>query len=86
MSLISENVIPHDYGKVFTTDAQEDKVLEVIKTRIMTIDGIRDVEIKRDVFPREFIVYTSKLVKVIDIEKVVAELKYHAIPKDLFKL
>ena len=84
MSLISDNVIPGNHGKVFGTDAQEHVDLERIKKSILEIEGITDVVMNEDVFPREFTVYTSKMVTVDDVEKRVIKHGFHAIPKELF--
>lgn len=86
MSLLSENIIPGNYGKVFGTNAKEQKDLERIKNKIQSIKGIADVKINYEVFPREFTVYTSSLVKINDIEDKVKLTGFHAIPKDSFKL
>ncbi|WP_299125271.1 heavy-metal-associated domain-containing protein [uncultured Winogradskyella sp.] len=82
MSLISENIIPGQQGKIFGTDAIEKKELECIKKRILSLDGIKKVEINMEVFPREIKVYTSKLVSIEDLEKRVMTTGFHAIPKD----
>lgn len=86
MSLTSENVIPGDHGKVFGTNAKEQKELEIIKNEVLTIEGIKDVIINSEVFPREFTIHTTQLVKVTDIEDVVKHTGFHAIPKGLFQL
>ena len=86
MSLLSENVIPGNYGKVFSTDAKTSSDLLKIEKIILQIEGITDVIFDETVFPREFTVHTSKLVSVEDIEKKVKILGFHAIPKALFDL
>jgi len=86
MSLLSENIIPGNHGKVFGTNAKDQKDLERIKNKVLSLKGIKDVKINSEVFPREFTVYTSELVKVEDIEDKVKLTGFHAIPKDLFKL
>jgi len=86
MSLLSENVIPGNYGKIFGTNAKEQVDLERIKAKVQSIAGIKDVKINKEVFPIEFTVYTSELVKVEDIEEVVKVTGFHAIPKELFKI
>lgn len=43
MSLLSENVIPGNRGKVFATNANEPQTLEKIKSALELIDGIKDV-------------------------------------------
>ena len=86
MGLISENVIPGNHGKVFTTNAKNKEELEHIKKLILEVDGVKDVVIEDDVYPKEFIVYTSSLVSVIDVENAVKRTGLHAIPKSLFAL
>lgn len=86
MSLLSENVIPGNYGKIFSTDAKTTSDLLKIQKIILQIEGIRDVILDETVFPREFTVHTSKLVSVESIEKKVKILGFHAIPKALLDL
>ncbi len=86
MSLLSENIIPGNHGKIFGTNAKEQIDLDRIKNKVLTLKGIKDITINSEIFPREFTVYTSELVKVEDIENQVKLTGFHAIPKDLFEL
>lgn len=45
MSLLSENVIPGNHGKVFGTNAKEPQTLEKIKSTLELIDGVKEVRI-----------------------------------------
>ena len=49
MSLLSENVIPGNHGKVFGTNAKDPQTLEKIKSPLELIDGVNDVIIHLDV-------------------------------------
>ncbi|HNP17214.1 MAG TPA: hypothetical protein PKL31_02165 [Fulvivirga sp.] len=86
MSLISENVIPGNFGKVFGTDAKEDRDLEKIQRVVSGLEGIKDVILNKEVYPREFTVHTSKLISIITIEEKVKAMGFHAIPKEIFPL
>uniref|UniRef100_UPI00404B0DCB hypothetical protein n=1 Tax=Fulvivirga sp. TaxID=1931237 RepID=UPI00404B0DCB len=86
MGFLKDNVIPGNHGKVFETDAKKDEDLAYIKSSILKIKGVEDVVIDRSIFPIEFTVYTSALVKVDDVEKVVQKSGFHAIPQELFSL
>tara|TARA_B110000977_G_C11059773_1_gene485501 strand:+ start:351 stop:611 length:261 start_codon:yes stop_codon:yes gene_type:complete len=86
MSLLSENVIPGNHGKVFSTNAKNNHDLEKIKNKILSIDGIKDVIMNTEVYPKEFTIHTNKLVSVKDIENVVISTGFHAISKDIFEL
>lgn len=86
MSLISEHIIPNPHGRVFGTDAIEQKELDCIKKRILTLDGIKDVEIHMELFPREITVYKSKLISLEELEKKVKTTSFHTIPKYSFDL
>lgn len=86
MSLLSENIIPGDHGKIFGTNAMHENDLEKIKNKILTLKGVKDVIINTEIFPREFTIHTSLLVKVVDVEQKVITTGFHAIPKGLFKL
>ncbi|SDR67223.1 hypothetical protein SAMN05216503_0253 [Polaribacter sp. KT25b] len=86
MSLLQKNIIPGNHGKVFTTNANAMHDLNVIKTQLLELSGVKDVLFNFDVFPKEFTVYTSKLVAIEEIEKKVISTGYHAVTKDLFKI
>jgi len=86
MSLLSKNVIPGNHGKIFGTDAKDKQDLEKIRTKVLSLDGIKDVIINTEVYPKEFTIHTNKLVSVKDIEDVVRPLGLHIIPKGIFKL
>jgi len=86
MSLLSENVIPGNHGKVFGTNAKEPQTLEKIKSTLELIDGVKDVMIHLDVYPRELTVHTSKMVPVKEIEDAVKAIGFHAIPKHDFPI
>jgi|TARA_R110000823_G_scaffold192607_2_gene324178 hypothetical protein len=86
MSLLSENVIPGNHGKIFSTNAKDLTSLLKIKKVILQLEGVKEVILNEDAFPREFIIHTSKLVSVESIENEVKKLGFHAIPKGLFEL
>ncbi|MCW2118770.1 heavy-metal-associated domain-containing protein [Flavobacterium sp. 7A] len=84
MCLLSNNVIPGDRGTSFGTNAKEETDLKTIQKMILTIDGIKEVLINLSVFPREFKVFSSKLIPVHLIESKVKSVGFHAISKDPF--
>ena len=86
MSLQSENVIPGKHGKTFGTNAKDKQGLEKIKAKLTSIDGIKNVILNTEIYPKEFIIHTTKLVRISDIEKAVNSAGFHAIPRDTFKL
>ncbi|MCB9359897.1 MAG: heavy-metal-associated domain-containing protein [Flavobacteriales bacterium] len=86
MSLLSENIVPGCHGKIFGTNAKTEKELEKIKTAVLSIEGIIDMIVNFEVFPVEFTIHTSKIIKIDDVENKVKSVGYHAIPKSLFKL
>ena len=86
MSFLSDNVIPGNHGKVFSTDSTKVSDLENIQNIILKIDGIKDVILNDSVFPMEFTVHTSKVVRVDSIQNTVKKTGFHAIPKGLFRL
>jgi len=86
MSLLSENVIPGNHGKIFEVSAIKSIHLEKIKSAMLKVNGVKDVLINKDILPREITVLTSSLVKIEDIEKEVIKVGFHAIPKSLFPL
>ena len=86
MSVITENIIPGNHGRIFGTNASSTEEMEKIKSFLSKVDGVKDVVIVEGVFPREFIVHTTKLLSVVTIEDAVKRLDLHAIPKGWFHL
>ena len=86
MSLLSENVIPGNHGKIFGTNAQSHQDLIKIKKEILKLEGIKDVIIEEGRFPRELTVHTNSLVSVKEIEDAAIKVGFHAIPKSMFAL
>lgn len=82
MSLITDNVIPGEHGKVFGTNAKEDIHLQKIAQSLKRLEDVEDVVINYNVFPREFTVYTNKIVTVKAIEDKVILVGFHALPKE----
>lgn len=82
MNLLSENVIPRNHEKVFGKNAKTDNDPEKIKRAILKLNGVKDVMVKNERFPVEFIVHTSATIRIEDIEQGVI----HTIPKTLFGL
>jgi len=86
MSLISENIIPGNYGKVFSTDAKEEKDLLKIKKAVEKLPGIKDVVLNKDIYPVELTIHTNALVHIDVVENEVKRFGFHAIPKGVFQL
>ncbi|MFV5689500.1 heavy-metal-associated domain-containing protein [Flavobacterium sp. ZT3R25] len=86
MSALKDNIIPGNHGQIFGTNAIEEVDLIEIKASLFKLDGIKDVLLNAEIFPREFTVHTSKMVLINDIENKVKSVGFHAIPKDLFEL
>lgn len=86
MSILTDNVIPGNHGRIFGTNAIEEIDLIEIKSNLLKLDGIKDVLLNTEIFPREFTVHTSKIVSIGAIENKVKSVGFHAIPKDLFEL
>lgn len=86
MSLISENVIPGDHGKIFETNAENQNDLEQIKKAVLRIEGISDVLLNNDVYPREITVLTTSFVNVEEVAQAADQAGFHVLPKALFHL
>ncbi|QAA80927.1 heavy-metal-associated domain-containing protein [Aequorivita sp. H23M31] len=86
MSLLSENVIPGNHGKVFGTNAENGEDLDRIIEAVRSVKGVSDVIIDEKKYPKEFKVLTSKLVKIKTIEKRVNAIGFHTVPTGLFEL
>ena len=86
MSILTDNVIPGNHGKIFGTNAIADIDLKEIRSSLLKLDGVKDVLLNTEIFPKEFTIHTSKIVSISDIENIVKSVGFHAIPKDLFAL
>lgn len=86
MSLINDNVIPGNHGKIFGTNANESSDLAIIKKRLLELDGISNIVLNESIFPKEFTVLTDKLVTIEAIEEQVKSTGFHAIPKSSLEL
>jgi hypothetical protein len=86
MSILTDNVIPGNHGKIFGTNAIKDLDLLEIKASLLKLDGIKDVFLNTDIFPREFTVHTFKMIPINTIENQVRSVGFHAIPKGVFEL
>lgn len=86
MSLISENVVPDNRGKIFTTNAQNEDDLMAIKSTLIKLRGIDEILIDTKKFPRELVVRTSKMVSVKEIQNQVEPLGFDIIPKGIFAI
>lgn len=83
MSLLTDNIIPGEHGKVFGTNANEETELIEIKNSLLKVDGITEVDINNSIFPKEFTVFTNKVISIENVERVVKSIGFHAIPKEL---
>lgn len=86
MSLISENVIPGNHGRVFMVDINDRHEFERVKDKILKIEGIKDVLYNDQTYPNEMTIHSLTLVKVKDIQDAVRDKGYHAVPAGLFEL
>jgi hypothetical protein len=82
MSLLNDNIIPGEHGKVFGTNANEEMELIEIQNKLLQFIGITEVHINNSIFPKEFTVFTNKVISVNEIERLVKSIGYHAIPKN----
>ncbi|MEO9076151.1 MAG: hypothetical protein ABI263_02535 [Gelidibacter sp.] len=83
MTFISENIIPGNYGKKFTTDVDEASEKTKLEAAIMQVEGVVKV-IFEDTFPLVFTVHTDRVVNINEIQGKANELNYHVIAKGPF--
>ena len=86
MNLISENVIPGDHGKIFETNAENQSDLEQIKKAVLRIEGVIEVLLNNEVYPREITVLTTAFVEITEVEQAADEEGFHVLPRTLFHL
>lgn len=86
MSYLTKNIIPGEYGKVFSTDAKKEKDLLKIKKAILNLYGIKDVLVDINVFPIEITIQTNSVVSVETVENEVKRFGFHAMPKGVFEV
>lgn len=83
MTFISENIIPGNYGKKFTTDVNEPSEKSKLEAAILKVKGVTAV-IFGTTYPLELTVHTDKVVNISEIQEKAKELEYHVIPKEPF--
>ena len=83
MTFISENIIPGNHGKTFTTDVEKASSKSKLEAAIMQVEGVVKV-IFTDDFPLELTVHTDRLVNVSAIQHKANELNFHVIAKGPF--
>lgn len=86
MSLIGENVIPGDHGKMFYVDINDERDFQEVKQKILKIEGVKDVLYNTEAYPSKMTIHSLNLVKVKDIQDAVREKGFHAVPAGLFQL
>lgn len=82
--LFSDNVLPGRQGRVFVTDAKRQDALELIRSSIYNVRGVKEVTVDESVFPREIKVHTSFKIPIKTIQKAVIEVGFHVVPKSLY--
>ncbi len=83
MTFISENIIPGNHGKTFTTDVDDASEKTKLEAAVLEVEGVVKV-IFEDTFPLEFTVHTDRVVNVTDIQNKANELNFHVIVKGPF--
>ncbi|NNL15937.1 MAG: heavy-metal-associated domain-containing protein [Flavobacteriaceae bacterium] len=86
MSYLTKNIIPGDFGKVFSTNAKNKKDLLKIKKALLKLPGIKDIHINLKVFPVEITIHTESVVSVETVENEVKRFGFHASPKGVFQV
>ena len=83
MTFISDNIIPGNYGKTFTTDVNDASEKSKLEAAILKVEGVLKI-IFSDTFPLEFTVHTDRVVQVSEIQRKANEWNYHVIAKGPF--
>lgn len=83
MTFISDNIIPGNYGKTFTTDVNDASEKSKLEAAILKVEGVVKI-IFSDTFPLEFTVHTDRIVQVSEIQRKANEWNYHVIAKGPF--
>ncbi|GAB1445769.1 MAG: hypothetical protein KF860_08950 [Cyclobacteriaceae bacterium] len=86
MSIVSENIIPGGYGRIFGTDATTKTELNRIAEALRRVNGVKDVIVDYEIFPHEFTIHSNTVVKIEEIQNAAIQQGFHVIPKSLFKL
>ena len=85
MSLLGNNILPGEHGKIFTTDAKHDDNLFDIHEFLINFDGIERVEIDKASFPVKIKIYTNKIVDVEELKKKFKSTGFHLVDENLFR-
>lgn len=84
MTYISENIIPGNYGKTFTTNVDDATEKSRLKEVILQVEGIKSILFADNVFPLEFTIHTNEVVNITELQNKVKDLGYHIIAKGPF--
>ncbi|TDU40118.1 hypothetical protein BXY82_2158 [Gelidibacter sediminis] len=84
MTFITENIIPGNYGKKFTTDVNEANEKSRLEAAIMEVNGVTKVIFEAGVYPLEFTVHTDQVVHITELQDKAKALGYHVIAKEPF--
>lgn len=84
MTFITENIIPGNYGKKFTTDVDKASEQARLEAAIKEVDGVTNVIFEKDVFPLEFTVHTDQVVHITELQDKARALGFHVIAKAPF--
>lgn len=86
MGLLSDNVIPGNHGKTFEVNINDIEEFEMVKQALIKLNGVKKVLFDTETFPHILIIHSSSLVHVKDVQQIVIESGFHAVPKTLFGL
>lgn len=84
MSYINDIVIPGTKGRVFTTSVDKEEDLQRLKSAILQIGGVEEVDVNTEIFPTEIRIIAETVVEVREVEEAANDLGFHLIPKSIF--
>ncbi|WP_299391203.1 heavy-metal-associated domain-containing protein [uncultured Gelidibacter sp.] len=84
MTYITENIIPGNYGKKFTTDVDDASEKSKLEAAILEVEGVTKVIFEENVYPLVFTIHTDQVVHVSEIQDKAKALKCHVIAKEPF--
>ena len=86
MNLFNDNVLPGRRGKVFVTNAKDEKDIDLIMKEVKKLSGVQSVLLNTEKSPVEITVLVDvfTILKLVKVEEAVKSVGFHLIPKEVF--
>lgn len=81
MSYVSDHIIPGHKGKMFGSNLKTEEQFEVLKERLLKINGIEKISLDQSSYPFTVIIFTEDSIEIEKIQDESKKMDIHLIPK-----